>query len=216
MRFRDVYLPECLLSYDVVASPRFATEIVSVDSGAESANQKWSQALHQFSIPEAVRSMDIYKEVLDHWMVMAGPAYTFPFRNPMDFTSTSISGPGIADAITPNDQTIGTGTGARLTFQITKTYQRGAYQHARKIYLPVVSSVRVALNGVEQIGNFSVGRETGIITFNSAPALNAQVTCGFYYDVCVRFEADDSFDAIAKSYSLAGVADLTLVETILC
>lgn len=216
MRFRDEYLPDCLLGYETIASPRFSTDITVVDSGAETANQKWSQALHTFTIPEAVRTMEIYQDVLDHWMVMCGPAYTFPFRNPMDFSSSAIVGPGRAEAVSPTDQIIGAGTGSKLTFQIVKNYERGAYIHQRKIYLPVVASVRVALDGVEQMSGFSVERETGIITFSTPPSLSTQVSCGFIYDCCVRFESDDSFDAIAKAYTVAGVSDIALVETILC
>lgn len=216
MRFRDVYLQDKLLDFNVIASPRFSTDVVVVDSGAESANQKWSQALHTFTLPEVVRTMDIYQAVLDHWMVMAGPAYTFPFRNPMDFSSSAISGPARAGTITPTDQQIGIGNGSRLNYQIIKNYQRGPYIHSRKIYLPVVSSVRVALDGVELLSGFSVDRTTGIITFSAPPANGVTVSCGYLYDVCVRFESDDSFDAIARSYSAAGVADITLVETILC
>lgn len=216
MRFRDYYLPDRLLGYEVSASPRFSTDIVVVDSGAETVNVKWSQAMHVFTLPEAIREPDVYQAVLDHWMVMNGPAYTFPFRNPMDFSSSPLIGPGRAVDVSGTDQQIGVGNGSTNEFQIIKNYVRGPYIHQRKIYLPVVASVKAAIDGVDQTGNFTVTREGGKISFSSPPGNGTLITVGYHYDVCVRFESDDSFDGIAKSYAIAGVADLQLVETLMC
>lgn len=215
-RFRDVYLDRRIPSYPIMASPRFSTDIVIVDSGAEAANQKWSQALYKFTIPEAVRTMEVYDAVLSHWMIMGGPAYIFPFRNPMDFASKVLTKPAFAPSITPFDQSIGVGDGAKLTFQIVKNYQRGSYVHARKIYLPVVSSVVVGVNGVQVMSGWSVNRTTGIITFTAPPTAGHAITCGYLYDIVVRFENDDSFDGISRSYGVAGYSDLTFVETVMC
>lgn len=215
-RFKDLYLDRKIPSYPVTASPRWATEIIISDSGHESANQKWSQPLHRFNIPEAVRSMEIFESVLNHWMIMNGPAYTFPFRNPFDFSSRPLFSPANSPAPTPFDQTLGMGDGSRSTFQIIKKYERGAFFHNRNIVLPVVSSVRVAVDGIELLSGFSVDRLTGILTIDSPPSSGQPVTCGYYYDANVRFESDDSFDSIAQNYGVAGYSDLTLIETHMC
>lgn len=215
-RFKDLYLDKRVPSYPIAASPRWATDIIVVDSGNEAVNQKWSQPLYRFTIPEAIRSMEVYESVLAHWLIMAGPAYTFPFKNPFDFASKSISAPTLSPTITPLDQNIGMGDGNKVAFQITKIYQRGAFVYTKKILLPVVSTVRVAISGVEQSSGFTVDRLTGIITFSSAPIIGATITCGYLYDHNVRFEADDSFDSISQSYGVAGYSDLTFVEVPMC
>lgn len=215
-RFKDVYLDRRVPSYPLSASPRWSTDIIVVDSGAEAANQKWSQPLYRFNIPEAIRSMEVYETVHAHWMIMAGPAYTFPFRNPFDFASRSISAPSLVPTITPNDVTIGIGDGAKTTFQIIKTYTRGIYIHNKNIRLPVVNTVRVAIGNVEQVTGWTVDRLTGIITFAAPPVNGASVTCGYLYDTNVRFESDDSFDSISQNYGVAGYSDLTLIEVPMC
>lgn len=215
-RFKDVYLDRRIPSYPIIASPRWNTDLITMSGGGEAANQNWHQPFYQFILPEAVRSMEIYDTVMAHWMVMCGPAYTFPFRNPLDFASQSLTAPSLVPNILPTDQVIGTGDGLRLNFQITKKYQRGSHTHYREIYLPVVNTVRVAIGGIEQLSGWSVNRGTGIITFSVPPVDGAAVTCGYLYDENVRFESDDSFDAIARSYGIAGYSDLTFVQVPIC
>lgn len=215
-RFKDIYLDRRIPSYPIVASPRWNTDLITLNSGAESANQNWSQPFYVFTIPEAIRSMEVYETIMAHWMVVGGPAYTFPFKNPMDFASRSLNIPNQTPNITPTDQVIGTGDGNKINYQITKAYQRGSFVHYREIYLPVVSTVRVALNGVEQFSGFTVNRTTGIITFSAPPTSGTVVTCGYLYDENVRFESDDTFDAISRNYGIAGYSDLTLVQVPIC
>lgn len=215
-RFRDIYLDKRIPSYPIIASPRWNTDLITLASGAETANQNWSQPFYNFTIPEAIRSMEIYETVIAHWMVVAGPAYTFPFRNPMDFASVALNIPAQVPNISPNDQVIGTGDGLKMNFQIIKKYQRGGFTHYREIYLPVVNTVRVAFNGVEQFSGFSVNRTTGIITFTVPPSTGTAITCGYLYDENVRFESDDSFDAISRNYGIAGYSDLTFIQVPLC
>lgn len=215
-RFKDEYLPDCLLSYNTVASPRFSTDIAVTDSGAESPSQRWAHPLYAFNIPSAVRDMTTFNALQAHFLVMRGPAYTFPFRNPMDFASVDIAKPGIEPTIANTNQIIGTGNGSKTTFQLIKTYTVGSETYVKNIVHPVVASVVVSLNNVNQSSGWSVSRDTGIITFTSPVGNGVVVRAGFYYDVEVRYEADDSLDLVAASYQAGGYADIPLVETRIC
>jgi len=220
-RFVDAYLPDCVPGYPCVSIPRWSTNIVSVDSGAEQVNQRWDHPLHRYNLPEAVRAHNIFEAIHDHWLVMRGPAYTWPFRDPLDFASRALLRPNTTPAITGLDQVCGTGDGFALQFQLQKTYTRGGQTYTRIINRPIVSTVVVTVAGVDPLTlgppmTYSVDRLTGIITTSYAPSPGQIVRAGFLFDVEVRFEADDSFDGVVRTFGLGGFADLTFVEVRPC
>lgn len=221
-RFVDVYLPDCVPGYPCLSSPRWSTELVRVDSGAEQVNQRWSHPLYRFTLPEAVRDMDVYEAIRDQWLAMRGPVHTWPWKDPLDFASVALAKPNVAPAVTMLDQTIGTGDGITRTFQLTKAYTRGANTYTRTISLPVLSSVLVSINGalagsaVSPDTPYTVSRPGGVVTFTTAPANGAVIRAGFLFDVEVRFESDESFDGIVQTFGLGGFADLTFMEVRNC
>jgi uncharacterized protein (TIGR02217 family) len=220
-RFVDVYVDPCVPGYPVLSSPRWSTSITVVDSGAERVNQRWEHPLHRYSLPEAVRSHEIFEAIHDHWMVMRGPVHTFPFRDPLDFASIALTQPNTAPAITGLDQLCGTGDGFSLEFQLQKTYNRGGQTYTRIINRPIVSTVVATVAGVDPLTldppmTYSVDRLTGIITTSYAPSPGQIVRAGFLFDIEVRFEADDSFDGVVRTFGLGGFADLTFVEVRPC
>lgn len=214
-RFIDEYLPDCALSYGARSGPEFSTALVSVDNGGESANQRWSNALFKFLIPEAIRDMQTAFEVRDHFMVMRGMGQTFPFRDPMDFASVDPDNPGTEPTISATDQVIATGNGTKTSFQLVKRYQAGSTSVTRNIIHPVVSSVVVAKNGTPAASGWSVSRTTGVLTFDTAPGNGVVITAGYYFDVEVRYNHDD-FMAISASYQAGGFDNLELVQVRAC
>jgi len=215
-RFIDEYLPECVNSYNAVSSPRFSTGLVVSDGGAEQVNQHWAHPLYDFSIPQGVRDMETMFAVRDHFLIMKGPYQTFPFSDPLDFASVNPTTPGLAPTLSALDQTIGTGNGATTQFQLIKNYTVGSQNYARPVYHPVVSSVLISINGVPQGSGWTVSRTTGIVTFDVAPANGLLVKAGYLFDVQVRYDADNSFDAIAASVRAGGYADIPLKQVRIC
>lgn len=221
-RFVDQYLNECVPGYPVFSSPRWSTNIAIVDSGAEQVNQNWSHPLARYTLPEAVRNMTIFNSIRDHWLVMRGPAYAFPFRDPLDFASLPLSQPNVAPSITDEDQIIGTSNGVQTKFQLVKKYAVGTQEYTRTIKLPIVSSVLINLHYTAQEiidtppPTFTVNRETGEVEFSFPPLAGKLITAGFLFDVPVRFESDTEFDGIVSTFSLGGYSDISLVEVRLC
>lgn len=224
--FLDVYLPERLQGYPWTSSPRFSTTITSVSNGSEHRNRNWKHPLHRFQAPESIRCHDDVEELRAHWWVMAGPFHSFAMRDPLDFASRPLKKANLAPAIFPTDVTLGVGDGVETQFQLKKTYQRAAFSFDRKITLPVVDSVVVALNALDPATanpalpggpyTWEVDRETGLVTFDHPITTNVIVTAGFLFDVRARFEADDSFDQIVQAYQVDGFADLAFVEVRPC
>lgn len=226
MRFVDVYLPARILGYGFETLPRFSTAMTAVASGAEHANQNWAHPLRTFTAPEGVRCWEDLDALQDMWMTTAGPFRTFAFRDPLDFASRKLVGPGAVPTVGPTDQVIGEGDGFNRVFQLQKTYTYGPLTYTRAIAHPVVDTVTLALNALDpdtahptlEDGPYAweVDRLTGEVTFDHAPADGLVITAGFLFDVEARFEGDDSYGAIVHAYKTAGHADLTFVEVRPC
>jgi uncharacterized protein (TIGR02217 family) len=212
-RFVDQYAPAAMPGFPCFSSPRFSTRLVVSDSGAEQANRRWQHPLRTFKLPEAVRTHTVFEAVKDHWLIMGGPAHTWPFRDPLDFASQKLAAANVTPIVTRLDQALGTGDGAATTFQLKKLYQAGAQTYSRDILFPIAASLLVGINGAASAISFSVSRPGGVVTFVSPPANGAVLTAGFLFDCEVRFESDSAFDGVVRSYQVSGFADLTLVET---
>lgn len=188
-------------------------EIVTLASGREEINQRWQHARRSWLAGLAIRSADDMSDVLDLWEESQGRRHSFRFRDWLDYKSCRPSEqPG------PTDQAIGIGTGAQSSFQISKTYGIGL-PYVRPIYLPRPGSVRVAVNGVEELSGWTVSPTGGTLTFDTPPGASLSVTVGFEFDVPVRFEAD----SILAEWTyfqpggdgVASAPDVSLIEVIL-
>lgn len=220
-RFRDVYLNSRIMGYPAQVAPMFATQIVIVDSGAEQANARWANALRAINIPDGVRDHATFEALKDHWLIMGGPAHTWPWRDPTDFASIPLVTVNTAPVVTGLDVTIGTGDGVTTSFQLFKRYTLGGFNYDRPIHYPVVSSVLVRVDGVDTeavspVNNWSVTREGGVVTFDTAPGVGDVVTAGFLFDLQVRFENDETFKGIMRTLNVSGFADIPLMEVTYC
>lgn len=221
-RFVDKYLSSRIQGWPVSVTPMFSTQLVSVDSGAEQANQRWADPLREITVPQGVRDYATFDALHKHWLLMSGPARTWPWRDPTDFASVDLDQINLAPTVARTDQVIGTGDGLTRTFQLIKTYEGSpAPAYARDITLPVLSSVLIGIDGVDPSAvspalTYTVSRPGGIVTFDIAPTLGAVITAGFLFDLNVRFEGDDTFRAIMQTYSVSGFSDIPLREVRYC
>lgn len=221
-RFVDQYMPDRIARFTWQSIPRWDTTITLVANGGENANQNWEHPLHTFESPGGVQCWEDVLALHSMWMVLRGPAYTFPIRDPLDHASRPLLGPDWSPPIGSTDQILGVGDGFTRSFQLTKRYTFGANSYDRIIYRPVVSTVVVAMNALDpgtadptlEDGPYTweVDRLTGIVTFDHAPADGLALTAGFLFDVEARFEADDVYQGIVQAYRTAGHADLSFHE----
>ena len=218
MSFIDEYMPEEVPGYPCISAPRTNTSVQVSAGGGEQRNQNWEHPLHRFILPEAAgRQWTVLEALKKHWLIMRGPFHSFPFYDPLDFASRDLVKPNLEPTVTMTDQFIGTTDGFTDTFQLVKTYSVGAETYDRTIHLPVLDSVIVAIDGVlVPDTDYTVSRPGGEITFDLPPAAGDQITAGFLFDVEVRFESDDAFEGILRTYQVGGFADITLIEVRPC
>lgn len=227
MPFIDVYMPDEVPGYPCISSPRTRTTIQVSAGGNERRNQDWEHPLHRFVLPEAVaRQWTVVDGLRKHWLITSGPYRSFPWRDPHDKASCDLLVPNEPDAdviarITDEDQEIGTANGFTDTFQLVKAYTRGGQTYTRTIHLPVTSTVVVAMDGVAfDPGDYTVSRPGGEILFDAPPVAGVGndgiITAGFLFDNEVRFESDDAFEGILRTWQASGFADINLIEVRPC
>jgi uncharacterized protein (TIGR02217 family) len=186
--FHEVLFP-LRLAFGSSGGPARRTEIVTLGSGHEQRNARWSQSRRRFDAGHAMRNLDDLYETLAFFEERKGRLFGFRFRDPLDWKSCA---PGQSPAAT--DQELGTGDGVQATFELVKVY--GPDDIApRRIAKPVDGTVLVAIDGVAvaEGADFTVDTAAGTITFlaGAIPAAGALVTAGFEFDLPVRFDTDE-------------------------
>ncbi len=195
MNFHEISLP-ARLAFGSTGGVERRTEVVTLASGHERRSTPWAQGRRRWLIGANLRSLADMAELVDFFEARAGRLFGFRFRDFMDFRSCA---PGGEPAAT--DQTIGTGDGETVVFQLRKG--------EKVIAKPVAGSVVVAVNG--GVVEAEVDATTGVVTLGAAPAAGASVTAGFLFDVPVRFDAD-RIDVTLESFDAGRMAAVPLIE----
>ncbi len=203
--FHDVRFP-LDIARRALAHVERRTEVVALASGHEQRNARWRFARRRWQVGYGVKTMDDLHTVIAFFEARRGRLHAFRFRDWADWKSC----PPLQEP-TPIDQELGTGDGATTTFQLVKRYGDAANAEVRRITRPVPGSVRVAIDGTELTGGFTVDHATGLVSFDTAPATGALVTAGFAFDVPARFDADE-LRIDLESYRLGQAPDIDIVE----
>lgn len=205
MAFHEVRFPDDI-SRGARGGPERRTQIVELASGDEERNASWANSRRRYDVAYGIRRADDLAAVVAFFEARNGRLHGFRFKDWADHKSCLPSQtPG------PADQPVGTGDGATTTFQLVKRYASGGQTWVRTITKPVVGTVRVALDGVEQASGWSVDTTTGVATFDTAPAAGVAVTAGFAFDVPVRFDTD-ALDVTLDLERLGSITSIPLLE----
>jgi uncharacterized protein (TIGR02217 family) len=184
--------------------PERRTEVTTLAGGGEKRNGRWAHSRRRYNAGYGVKSRADMQAVLAFFEERRGRLHGFLWRDGMDHSSG-------ATVPQPTDQMIGTGDGVRTEFQLTKTYGAAFDPYVRVIAKPVAGSVRVAVDGVEALGGWTVDVTTGVVGFSAPPAAGIAVTAGFLFDVPVRFDID-RLDIELNGFDGAEAPSIPLVE----
>lgn len=156
------------VSFGFTGGPGFQTDIVVVNSGAESRNANWSQARRSYDAAYAARLPAAYQPLQAFFHVVSGRAHGFRVKDWTDYQHNDAGGAGIFAMLTST------------TFQMYKRYTSGSSTHERKIQKPV-STISVTGGTVS-----SIDYTTGIVTMTSGTPTAWSGT----FDVPCRFDVD--------------------------
>lgn len=215
MSFSEVRFPTDI-SYNSRGGPGYNTNVVVMDGGNEERVSRWESAKREYDVRYGIKSPDQMQTLHAFFMQMKGALIGFRYKDWLDYDSCSTGHhyQGAAASITNADQTLGTGDGTITQFQLVKRYNSVNGNVVRNITKPVIGTILIALDGVNQTSGFTVDTTTGLVTFSTAPALSVVITAGFEFDVPVRFGVDNdkSFKAAIVDYGYGNLDPITLVE----
>jgi uncharacterized protein (TIGR02217 family) len=199
--FDDVSFP-IEIGAEASVAPAFSTNVVTSASGNEFRNANWRQARLRFDAGPGVRSDSDIEALIAFFRARHGAAVGFRFRDPYDFSSN-----GMTASPTCTDQQIGTGDGTAIRFSLIKTYAGG---EQRLITRPVAGSVRVAVDGAEQVADWTL-EPMGQVLFETPPPAGSRVAAGFLFDVPVRF-AEDRLEVNRATFQAGEAPSVPLIE----
>lgn len=199
--FHEVSFP-IHLALGAVGGPERRTEIVTLASGTEVRNAKWSRSRRRWDVGSAITRLADVQALLNFFEARQGRLYGFRFRDPLDHSSAL---PG--ETVSPLDQGLALGDGEVTDFQLVKDYG-GTVREIRK---PIPGSVRVALDGIEQSGGWSLDATTGVVALDQAPAHGIEIRAGFEFECAARFEADQ-ITGVIEAFGAGRIVSVTLVE----
>lgn len=209
--FHEVRFPSDI-SLGSAGGPQRRTEIVTLGSGREQRNARWSDSRRHYNAGYGIKTLDDLCEVIAFFEQRRGRLFGFRFKDPVDYKSTAHK-----QLISAVDQEVGIGDGTNTVFQLTKKYGSGEGEWLRKITKPVANTVLVSVDGIQQVegSDYSLDPTTGKITFlsNHVPQQGAHVHAGFEFDVPVRFDTDD-ITVNMTSFMAGDIAAIPLVEII--
>lgn len=208
--FHDVRFP-LAVSFGATGGPERRNEIVSLTSGREKRNARFSQSRRHYDAGTGVRTLEDLHDVLVFFEARRGSLHAFRFRDPFDMKSCRPQ-----ETPSAQDQLLGLGDGTTSRFRLVKRYGAGEDAYVRLISKPVASTLKVAVNGAEVASaDFSLDA-TGEIVFalGAVPALNAEVTAGYEFDVPVRFDAERMSMSLT-AFKAGQIPSIPLVEVLL-
>jgi Conserved hypothetical protein 2217 (DUF2460) len=135
--FHEVRFPDNV-AYGATGGPEFATTVVATGSGHEKRNVNWAQARGRWDVASGLKKQAQIDELIAFFRARRGKAYGFRFK---DWTDYKAEG-----------QVLGTGDDVLTQFQLVKHYPSGSVIEVRTITKPVAGTVKVYLDGAEQLG----------------------------------------------------------------
>jgi len=213
--FDEVLFPEGV-SYGSTFGAGFNTSIIRTPNRAEQRTSLAQVAVHRYDIRETAKAPDKIAAILSFYFARRGAERGFRLKDWTDFLTSADHGALPGSVATPFDQELGVGDGVKTTFQLVKRYTNGGQSYVRNITKPRAGTVRIGLDGVEQMSGWSVNTATGLLTFTSPPGVGVIPTWGGQFDVPVRFSesADRNNPIDCSTFGTREISSLPMEEII--
>jgi uncharacterized protein (TIGR02217 family) len=193
------------LAWSATKTPTFQTRIQRAVSGRELRALDYPYPLWQFALiydflrDDPAAGFDELRTLLGFFMLCQGAFGTFLFQDPTDCQVTG--------------QQIGTGNASTTVFQLQRAM--GTALPGRGFLEPIVAPKLVNaiyFDGITQDpASYSVGPNSGLVTFGTAPGNGLIITADFSYYFRCRF-IDDKYDFENFMYRLWQLKKLTFIS----
>ena len=194
--FHEVQFPADI-SHGAAGGPEFATSVIVTAAGFESRNIGWAEPRGRWNVAHGLKRREQMAALIAFFRARRGRAHGFRFKDWSDYQAV--------------DQNLGTGDGVATEFQLVKRYESGGIERLRRIAKPVAGTIKLYLDGVEQMSGWSVDAATGLVTFEAPPAGGVAVTADFEFDVPARFDTD-VMELSLETYQLGRWTEIPVME----
>lgn len=215
MAFHDTQFPTTL-SYGSSMWPEHNVNVFRSPSGQPHTVNRWTAPIRHWNVKYNIKTYAQLRTVYEFMLCREGATNTFRFRCPFD-NDTAGTNPDEVSVVTHTDQNIGVGDSVTVDFPLTKTYSNGIQDRIRNILLPIISTVKVGVNGADQPSGWQViitEGENTIVRFNSAPPTGHVVSWGGQFDCHARFseEASRKLELAIDAFSTGSFANDIVID----
>lgn len=217
MTHQNCYFPLCPGAGSTVTL-QWSTKYVETGNGCVERVQRWAVPRRVYVMEAGDRSGSEIQDAVQFFLARSGGFETFLLEDWCDYKS-ALGDPDTSE-ISETDQVLGFGDDDQVQFQLLKNYSDPldtdcGLSYTRCIEHPVEGTVEVAVGGtlLAEGVDYTVDYETGVVTFNTAPALGLEVTAGFEFAVRVSFatQTDLGLQVVAETSTLKD-ATFVLIE----
>ncbi|MBQ2263479.1 MAG: DUF2460 domain-containing protein [Loktanella sp.] len=205
--FHEIRFPAAL-SFGATGGPERRTEIVSLANGHEERNTPWAHSRRRYDAGLGLSALDDLATLIAFFEARQGQLIGFRWKDWSDYKSCLPS-----QDITIPDQLIGIGDAVTTDFQLVKTYRSGDTSYRRPITKPVAGTIRITRGGDPMAPglDYTVDPATGVVHFADPPALGAEITAGYEFDVPVRFATDHIRTSMSR-FQAGEAPDVPVIE----
>lgn len=209
--FEHIRLPEHI-ERGAQGGPMFKTQILQLAGGFEQRNIEWSQSKAEWDVSYGIDSPHDLQDVVDFFYSRYGRAVGFRFKDWVDFrVGYARSGNPHYHQQSLEPELLGVGDGQTKEYLAVKRYQTPASEYVRRLTCLVDGTVRVFIDEQEvDSGDMTVDADTGRITLDSPPAIDAEVRFAAEFDVPVRFDVDK----LSQSVEWAGAMSIDQIKVV--
>ena len=197
MAFFDVRFPD-RIARGAQGGPGFLTTVVETVAGWEARLENWSEARCRFNVATGLKRREDLAELIAFFRVVRGRSRGFRFKDWTDFQAAEVP--------------LGTGDGARTTWQLAKVYAYGGETSTRYLTRPVAGTVAIFADGAPQASGVTVDLSTGSVTFAAPPASGVAVAASCEFDVPCRFDVDGLEGLTLEHLQLGRWSEIAVVE----
>jgi uncharacterized protein (TIGR02217 family) len=186
------------MPFGIEVGPEFLTEITTTISGEEYRQSKYFFPRKKYVLTTILQTREEIEKLANFFYLMKGRFHSFRFNDLLD------------NAV--DNQLLAIGDGTTKKFQLIKSYFYNYYKlYDKIIHKPVHETIKICVNH-QATTKFTID-ENGIVSFKTAPKLNAKITIRFNFDIIVRFD-NDYLPVIFNHDGLYRVDNLRLIEVI--
>lgn len=202
MAFFEERFPE-RISATATGGPVFSTT-VAASAGRRYANRNWTYPKHHYNVGHAARDTEDFALLRDFFMVVAGRADGFRYKDFGDYKVTQAQ--GRLDLISGN------------SYQMVRVYSVGARSFVRRITKPVSASIKVFRTRASVVADITTtDGATRDVTKGAVTILNHQAGDTYAwsgeFDVPVAFASDEAeFTLLGGTSMLTEWPDIMLEE----